>query len=80
MDFHQIGILVVVVLYKVDDAVCDVMTRALEAEQIIAVIPKSDRLFMQSLRGEPLDTEITEVDKICDFIDTFEKPVSLAVL
>jgi CO dehydrogenase nickel-insertion accessory protein CooC1 len=80
MDFHQIGIPVAVVLNKIDDAVRDVMIRELEAERIIAVIPKSDHLFMQSLCGEPLDTEITEVDKICDFIDTFEKPVSLAVL
>jgi hypothetical protein len=37
-------------------------------------------LFLHSLNGESLSADLAEVQDICRFIDTFSKPVSLAVL
>lgn len=74
------GIKVAYVLNKVDDAVRDTMTVRLNSQQVVAAIPKDDRLFMQSLNGEALTADIDDVQDICRFIDAFRKPVSLAVL
>ena len=73
------GIRVAYVLNKVDDAVRDTMADRLNGRQVIAAIPKTERLFMQSLNGEALSADLPELKKICRFIETFEKPVSLAV-
>ena len=74
------GIQVAYILNKVDDAVRDVMVAKLDSKPVLAAIPKNERLFMQSLNGEALTTEIEEVQAIRQFIDAFKKPVSLAVL
>jgi CO dehydrogenase maturation factor len=73
------GIRVAYVLNKVDDAVRDTMVDRLNGRQVIAAIPKAERLFMQSLNGEALSADLPELKKICRFIETFEKPVSFAV-
>ncbi len=74
------GIQAAYVFNKIDDAVGDTMAGRMNARQVIAAIPKDERLFMQSLNGEALTADIAEVQQICRFIDTFKKPVSLAVL
>ena len=58
----------------------DINLRERGQRQVIAAIPKDERLFMQSLNGEALTADIAEVQQICRFSDTFKKPVSLAVL
>ncbi|MBC2709781.1 MAG: hypothetical protein HGJ94_01835 [Desulfosarcina sp.] len=74
------GIQAVYVLNKVDHAVRDTMAGRLDPQRVIAAIPKSERLFMQSLNGEALTADLPEFQEICRFIDTFKKPVSFAVI
>ena len=70
------GIRVALVLNKVDETVRDVMKKRLDEKQVVAMIPKSDRLFSQSLNGEPLTGDRSAVAPLVRFIDQFEKPVS----
>ena len=74
------GIKVAYILNKVDDAVGDVLAKKLDPNPVLTAIPKNEQLFMQSLNGEALTAQIEEVQAICRFIATFNKPVSLAVL
>ena len=74
------GIRVAYILNKVDATVRATMEEKLDSKQVIAAIPKNERLFMQSLTGEALTAEIEEVQAICRYIEAFKKPVSLVVL
>lgn len=72
------GIPAVIVLNKVDDAVRETMNDRLKAHDIIAALPKDDRLYMQSLHGQALRADIAEVEDIRRFITSFKRPLSLA--
>ena len=74
------GIQLAYVLNKVDDTVRSTMTDRLNSRSVVASIPKSETLFRQSLNGEPLVADLTEIQPLCRFIKTFKKPVSFTVL
>lgn len=74
------GIQVVYVLNKVDDAVHDTMTGRLDGDRVVAVIPRSDLLFNQSLNGEALSGDPAPIDPLCRFIDNFKKPATFTVI
>ena len=74
------GMQVVYVLNKVDETVRPAMIQRLDSRQVIAAIPNDKLLFTQSLNGDPLAADIPEIQKICRFLDTFEKPASFVVL
>jgi CO dehydrogenase maturation factor len=64
------GIPVAYVLNKVDDAVHATMTDRLNSRRVVAAIPKSEPLFLQSLNGEALVADIPEIQSVCRFIET----------
>lgn len=74
------GIQVGYILNKVDESIRDVVAGRLAADKVIATLPKSDALFLQSLGGEALNAEMVEIDNICRFLKGFTKPVTLATL
>ncbi len=74
------GIRVAYLLNKTDDAVGDTMADRLQGKTVLATVPKNERLFLQSLNGQALTADIPEIQSVCRFIDSFKKPVSLAVL
>ena len=63
-----------------EDAIRESVTGRLKEMSVIAALPKNEDIFMQSLMGEALSTAIPEIQDVCEFIDGFKKPVSLAVL
>jgi CO dehydrogenase maturation factor len=73
------GVQAFFILNKVDDAVREAMVGQLDPEKIIAALPRNDTLFLQSLRGEALTTELEEIETVCRFIQDHKKPVSLAM-
>lgn len=73
------GIQAFFILNKVDDAVREAMEERLDPEKVIACIPRNDTLFLQSLHGEALTTELKEIEIVCRFIKSYKKPVSPAV-
>lgn len=73
------GVQAYFILNKVDDAVREALTDRLDGERLLAAIPGNDRIFMQSLNGEPLTAEIAEIETVCSFILGYRKPVSLAL-
>jgi CO dehydrogenase maturation factor len=78
------GVEVVYVLNKVEDGFEATMRAKLDSRQmqIIAAIPRSERLFVQSLNGEALDGAPPEVQQISRFITGYSRPkrVGLTVL
>lgn len=74
------GIQVGYVLNKVDESVHKTMAGRLDSEKVIASLPKSDRLFIQSLNGDALIEDIMEIDDVCNFINGFRKPATLTIL
>lgn len=73
------GVQTYCILNKVDDTVRETMVARLGSERLLAVIPRNDQLFMQSLQGEELTSEIPEVEEVCRFVASYRKPVSLAL-
>ncbi len=56
------------VLNKVNDRVLKVMQDNMNMEKIIARIPHSEEIFLDSLNGDPLSADIPEIDAICQLI------------
>jgi CO dehydrogenase maturation factor len=73
------GIQAFFILNKVDDAVRKAMVEQLDSVKIIASIPRDDTLFLQSLHGDALTIELKEIEVVCQFIESYKKPVSLSV-
>jgi len=80
---HQIakeaGVQAFYVLNKVTDDFRELLTENLEKERIIGVLPQDNDLFLTSLKGEPVQAVLPEIEKICDFVTGYKKSVSLAV-
>ena len=64
---------------KVTDEFRQLLTEKLEKDRIIGLLPQDNGLFMTSLKGEPLQAALPEIEKICEFVTGYKKPVSLAV-
>lgn len=71
------GVQTYFILNKVEDAVRETMAANLDQQRVIAAIPRSDQLFLQSLKGEPLSAEIPQISDTCRFITSYRKPLSL---
>jgi len=67
------------ILNKVEDGLREVMTEKLEPQRVIAAIPRSDELFVQSLKGQPLAVELEQIGAACRFIGSYRRPLSLKV-
>ncbi len=73
------GVQTYFILNKVDDDVREVMAEGLNPERIIGAIPRSDTLFIQSLKGQPLSVDMAQVDKACTFLLNYKKPLTLGM-
>ena len=73
------GVQTYFILNKVDDDVRQVMAESLDPKRIIGAIPRSDILFIQSLRGQPLSVEMTQIDEACAFLMNYKKPLTLSM-
>lgn len=71
------GVQVYFILNKVDDEVREIMSAGLDPQRVIAAIPRSDELFLQSLKGKPLTAVIPQIDAACRFITGYREPLSL---
>ena len=58
------------VLNKVEEQVKEVMYKHIASEKVIAEIPKTDEIFMASLEGEALKTDLSETERISEFIES----------
>ncbi len=61
------------VLNKFNPKVEAAMTKHIEENKVVAKIPDSDRIFLDSLEGNALTTRFSEIDLICDLIKTRKK-------
>lgn len=61
------------VLNKVSDKVEAAMGQHISSEKVIARIPHNDTIFMDSLEGRELTTQLPEVEPICRAIQDFRK-------
>jgi CO dehydrogenase maturation factor len=64
------------VLNKVDDKVVDAMGKNIDKGKVIAKIPNSNEIFMDSLEGRKISTDITEIGEICQKIEESKKNLS----
>jgi hypothetical protein len=53
------------------------MSAGLDPERVIAAIPRSDELFLQSLKGKALTAEIPQIKAACRFLSGYREPLSL---
>ncbi|MFC1829407.1 P-loop NTPase [Thermodesulfobacteriota bacterium] len=61
------------VLNKVDEQVEAAMMKNIDSETVIARIPHSTEIVMDSLEGRELTAGIPETDSICQWIENFKK-------
>ena len=73
------GVQTYFILNKVDDDVRAVMTDSLDPQRIIAEIPRSNDIFLQSLKGQTLTAGIPQIGAACTFIYNYRKPLSLNI-
>lgn len=76
---QEAGVQAFYILNKVTDDFRQLLMDKLEKDRIIGTLPHDNDLFMTSLKGEPVQATLPELDKICEFITGYKKPVSLAV-
>jgi len=68
------------VMNKVDKRVEASMKRNIDQEKVITAIPMSDDIFMNSLEGKKITTDLPEIEKICDVIEAKKKVITKKVL
>jgi len=66
------GASVFFLLNKVDEAVEDIMSAHIDMEKVIAKLPKDHTIFMDSLEGRELKTELPEIGQVCKFLEDFK--------
>lgn len=73
------GVQTYFILNKVDDDVREVMAEGLDPKRIIGAIPRSNTLFIQSLKGQPLSVDMAQVEEACTFLLNYTKPLTLSM-
>jgi CO dehydrogenase maturation factor len=74
---HAAGCEIFFILNKTTPDILADMKNHIAAEKIIAVIPHSNSVFMDSLKGNRLEQELAEIDPICELIkDRKKKPAT----
>ncbi|MBW2216714.1 MAG: hypothetical protein JRF34_05910 [Deltaproteobacteria bacterium] len=53
------------------------MNKNIDQNKVIARIPMSNDIFMDSLNGEKISADLPEIEKICDLIETRKKTLGL---
>ena len=71
------GIQTYFILNKVDEEVRAAMIEGLDQKRIIATIPRSNEIFRQNLKGQPLTARLPQIEAACTFINSYRKPLSL---
>ncbi len=56
------------ILNKTNDMVSETMSNRINREKVIASIPQDETLFMASLEGKSITTNVPEIDKVAMFI------------
>lgn len=56
------------ILNKVTDDVLKIMQENIDMNKVIAKIPHSEKVFLDSLNGNPLSANIPEIDAVCQII------------
>jgi CO dehydrogenase maturation factor len=65
------------VMNKVDERVEASMNKNIDQKKVIARIPMSNDIFMDSLNGNKISADLPEIEKICDLIETRKKNLGL---
>jgi CO dehydrogenase maturation factor len=73
------GVQAYFILNKVDDLSRQAMVDNLDGKRIIASLPKSDDLFLQNLKGEPLQGDYAPITDVCNFVIAYRQPVKLTL-
>jgi CO dehydrogenase maturation factor len=64
------------ILNKINPEIEAAMAEHLDPKKIIAKIHQSDGIFMDSLKGNPLQADLAEIEPVCDLIkDRKKNPV-----
>jgi hypothetical protein len=53
------------------------MIKNINQKKVLARIPMSNKIFMDSLEGEKISSALPETEKICDLIETKKKGLDL---
>lgn len=61
------------VMNKVDERVEASMNKNIDQDKVVARIPLSNEIFMDSLEGRKMTTDLPEIEKACDLIETKKK-------
>ncbi len=77
---EKAGIDLFFILNKIDDTIHEFMAGKVDLEKLVATIPKSRTLFMESLKGDPLTQKLPQIDQIRKFIESYKTPVRLKVM
>jgi len=62
---------------KVDERVEASMNKNIDQKKVIARIPMSNDIFMDSLNGKKISADLPEIEKICGLIENKKKALSL---
>lgn len=76
----EAGISAFFILNKTDEASAKILTDRIGDTKIITALPSDQTLFMQSLNGEVLDADLPGIHQVCEFIESYKKPVQLSIL
>jgi CO dehydrogenase maturation factor len=61
------------VMNKVDERVEASMNKNIDQEKVVARIPMNNDIFMDSLEGRKVSTDLPEIEKVCELIETKKK-------
>ena len=50
------------------------MKTRMRTQWVVATLPKSEAIFNQGFNGEPLEADFPEIQSVCRFIETVERP------
>lgn len=76
---EEAGVKAYFVLNKVEKELGEAVAEGFDPERIIASLPNDRELFIQSLKGEPLESTLAGLEEVVSFIENFRKPLTLNV-
>lgn len=72
----EAGVETFYVLNKVEPALRDVMSATLDAQRIVATVPRSEAIFADSLHGRKLGGGGETLGKLCRLLHDYKRPIS----
>ena len=76
---EKAGVDLFFILNKMDDTIHGFMTGNVDPEKLVATIPQSHSLFMESLKGCALTTVLPQIGQVRKFIDSYKVPARLNI-